>query len=97
MTPFNPDDWMDVFVLMFLGLCPVAAVAIPAWLGLRKQVGHIRNEVTNNHDENLRDEITRGFREVRADIGGLRADLSIERQERIDGDRLRLVRMQGGR
>ena len=99
-TLFNPDDWKDVFVLTFFGVCSVATVALPIWLKVRK----IDDQVTNNHDENLRDEITRGFKEIREDISvvreelrldrasinSLRDDLRVERTERIDGDKRRV-------
>ncbi|AFM54992.1 minor tail protein [Mycobacterium phage Astro] len=88
MTPFNPDDWMDVIALIGLGMCPVLAAVIPVWLKLRD----VKEQVCNNHDENLRDEITRGFAEIRKDIGGLREELRTERKERMEGDQmLRLV------
>mgnify|MGYP003584897359 CR=1 FL=1 len=79
---FNPDDWKDVFVLVFLGICSVATAGIPVMSKLRK----IDTQVSNSHDENLRDEITRGFREIRADIRLLSDELHIERKERIKGD-----------
>ncbi|AHG23812.1 minor tail protein [Mycobacterium phage EagleEye] len=80
---FNPDDWKDVFVLVFLGVCSVATAGIPVWAKLKK----IDTQVSNTHDENMRDEITRGFREIREDIKGLREELRTERIERIEGDR----------
>ena len=79
---FNPDDWKDVFVLVFLGICSVATAGIPVMIKLRK----IDDQVSNSHDENLRDEITRGFREIRADIRLLSDELHTERKERIEGD-----------
>lgn len=96
---FNPDDWRDVIVLVFFGVCSVMTVALPIWLKVRS----IDDQVTNNHDENLRDEITRGFKEIREDISvvreelrldrssinSLRDDLRVERTERIDGDKRR--------
>ncbi|EHB44160.1 bacteriophage protein [Mycolicibacterium rhodesiae JS60] len=88
----NPDDWKDMATIMFLGACPVIAAGLPLWFKMRK----IDGQVSNTHDENLRDEITRGFkeirednREIRKDIGGLREELRTERKERIDGDRQR--------
>ena len=91
---FNPDDWKDVFVLCFLGVCTVASAAVPLWAKLKK----IDNQVSNSHEENLRDEITRGFKELRDDnrdlrddISGLREELRTERRERIAGDERRCV------
>lgn len=76
-------DWKGVIVLMFLGVCSVAAIVLPVWLKVKK----IDTQVSNTHEENFRDEMTRGFREVREDIRLLSTALNIERQERIDGDR----------
>lgn len=98
---FNPDDWKDVFVLCFVSVCSVAGLALPAYFAVKKtanenakkldtaaeKIARIDEQTSNNHDENLRDEITRGFREVREDIRLLATALNIERQERIDGDR----------
>lgn len=87
---FNPDDWKDIAILAFLGLCSVVSAGIPVWHKLKR----IDDQVSNYHDENLRDEITRGFREIREDIKilrdehrELRKELHTERQERIEGDR----------
>lgn len=92
VTPFNPDDWKDAFVLMFLGVCSVLVAGLPLWNKVRK----IDTQVSNSHDENLRDEITRGFREVREDMQllrqaqlSLRDEMRAERKERIEGDRAR--------
>lgn len=89
---FNPDNGWEVVLVAFLAVCGVASAVLPVWLKLSK----IDGQVSNSHDENLRDEITRGFKEVRADmkemradIGGLREELRTERIERIEGDRRR--------
>ena len=86
---------MDAVVLMFLGVCSIVAAGLPLWLKLKR----IDNQVSNSHEENLRDEITRGFKEIREDVSeihkdirGLRGELRTEREERIEGDRLRIVR-----
>lgn len=101
MTPFNPDDWKDVVALvMIFTATPVLTAGLPLWFQARKviksntkkldtaskKLDKIDGQVSNTHDENLRDEITRGFREVREDIRLLATALNIERQERIDGD-----------
>ncbi|AGT14280.1 minor tail protein [Mycobacterium phage Adzzy] len=80
---FNPDNNWEVLLLAFIALCGAAPAVAPVWLKLKK----IDGQVSNTHDENLRDEITRGFREVRQDIRLLSEALNTERQERIDGDR----------
>lgn len=80
---FNPDNNWEVALLAFLGVIPLVSAAIPLWLKIKK----IDTQVSNSHEENLRDEITRGFKEIREDIRQLRGELHTERQERIDGDR----------
>ena len=80
---FNPDDWKDVAILAFLGLCSIIPAAIPVWNKLKR----IDDQVSNSLSENLRDEITRGFKEIRDDIRFLRDELHTERKERIEGDK----------
>lgn len=104
ITPFNPDDWMDVLVLFGVSAFSLLAAVLPVWLNLRKQNRHLRtikHEVKNDHgdDTNLRDDIDKiaravetGFREVKEDISSLRTDVQQEREDRIEGDRLRLIR-----
>ncbi|WP_081344316.1 DUF2746 domain-containing protein [Mycobacteroides chelonae] len=104
ITPFNPDDWMDVLVLFGLSAFSLLAAVLPVWMNLRKQNRHlktIKHEVKNDHgdDTNLRDDIDKiaravetGFREVKEDISSLRTDVQQEREDRIEGDRLRLIR-----
>lgn len=96
-TPFNPEGWIDIVGLLILSVASVLGLVLPIWLKVRK----IDEQVTNSHDENLRVEITRGFKETRADIegmrqelrderaslAGLRDDLKVERRERIKGDK----------
>lgn len=102
ITPFNPDDWMDVLVLFGLSAFSLLAAVLPVWLNLRKQNRHlktIKHEVKNDHETNFRDDIDKiaravetGFREVKEDISSLRTDVQQEREDRIEGDRLRLIR-----
>ena len=47
------------------------------------------DQVVNSHTTNLRDEITTGFREVRSDIRQIRSEIGLERNERIEGDKVR--------
>jgi hypothetical protein len=92
---------MDVIMLIGLGVLGLAGTVTPAVLTHRKQsrqLGEIREQVSNDHDSNLRDDIDdlrnllrEGFRETRLDINGLREELRTERIERIEGDRLRVV------
>lgn len=108
ITPFNPDDWMDVVALLgisAMGVFSTVAVAVlPVWLNLRKQNSHlktIKHEVKNDHgdDTNLRDDIDKiaravevGFSEVNSRLLSLHTDLQQERRDRMDGDQLRLIR-----
>ncbi|ACE79958.1 hypothetical protein Pukovnik_32 [Mycobacterium phage Pukovnik] len=102
MTPFNPDDWMDVIALAILAAFSFAGVIAPVLLSNhRKQsktLGTIREQVQNSHGTNLRDDIDEihrmvreGLHDIRRDIGGLREELRTERIERIEGDKLRVV------
>ncbi|WKW87246.1 hypothetical protein SEA_CHARGERPOWER_31 [Mycobacterium phage Chargerpower] len=91
---FNPDTPWEVALLFFLGACGLATAYAPVFIAQRsnaKKLERINEQVSNTHDENLRDEITRGFREIRSDISGLREEIRTERVERIEGDRLRVV------
>lgn len=71
--------------MVFLAVCGVVVAALPLW----SKVKRIDEQTTNKHDENMRDEITRGFREIRGDIRGLHEEISTERRERIEGDKRR--------
>lgn len=89
MTPFNPDSWMDVAALGFLGLCGVVPAVLPVWAKLKR----IDHQVSNTHDTNLRDDldglatsIEAGFAETRREFQLLHEALNIERRERIAGD-----------
>lgn len=89
---FNPDNNWEAALLVVVALSGLGTAVLPVWLTSRRngrKLAEINNQVSNSHDENLRDEITRGFREMRADIGGLREEMRTERQERIAGDRVR--------
>ncbi|QGJ88783.1 membrane protein [Mycobacterium phage Yecey3] len=102
---FNPDTPLEAALLAFVALCTMLGLVLPVYLTQRsqnKKLNQINDQVSNTHDENLRDEITRGFKElqtviadhrkeVREDINGLREELRTERVERIEGDRLRVV------
>ena len=92
MTPFNPDSWMDVALLAFLGLCSVVTAGIPVWSKLKR----IDNQVSNTHDTNLRDDLDKlansieaGFAENRREFQLVHEALNIERRERIAGDEKR--------
>ena len=89
-------DGFDLWYAFIIGLpALVAAVATlygqhkakARWDAQEERSNTIVAEVKNSHQENLRDEITRGFKEVREDIQHLRKELHTEREERIEGDR----------
>lgn len=89
MTPFNPDSWMDVFILAFLGLCGLVPAALPVWTKLKR----IDSQVSNTHDTNLREDLDKlaeaidaGFAENRKEFQLIHEALNIERRERIAGD-----------
>lgn len=89
---FNPDNGWEVALLAFIAVCGLFGAVAPVWITQRsqtKKLNKIDSQVSNTHDENLRDEITRGFREIRQDIGGLREEIRTERLERIEGDKRR--------
>ncbi|QFG04505.1 minor tail protein [Mycobacterium phage Jeeves] len=89
---FNPDNGWEAALLALISICGLAIAYAPVVIGQRntaKKLHKIDTQVSNSHDENLRDEITRGFREIRQDIGGLREEIRTERVERIAGDKRR--------
>ncbi|AJD82449.1 minor tail protein [Mycobacterium phage Sheen] len=93
MPTFDPSNWVDLLAYGIVAVPPTVA-ALAAWR--KAKAAHY--EMTNDHDSNIRHdiddlgaEVREGFRELRKDIGGLRQELRIEREERIAGDRLRLV------
>ena len=103
MTPFNPDSWMDVVLLVIIALIGMGGATIPAVMARRhgKTLGKIEDQVVNDHpDRNLRDDIDRisrllaeGFSETRRDVRELREEMRTERLERIEGDRRGLRRL----
>ena len=64
MTPYNPDNAIDLLGLLIVGMSLVLAGAIPAWLSHRYQnrkLERIDKQVVNDHDRpntpNLRDQV----------------------------------------
>ena len=96
VTPFNPDSWMDSFVLIFMSL----AVAVPSIYAARSQrmVAKLDKSINNGHspDQPLRgdvDEIRGTLSDIRQDLhtlkselGDIRAELRTERKDRLDLD-----------
>ena len=92
----HADNSLDLWYAFIIGLpALIAAVATlygqhkakARWDAQEERSNTIVAEVKNSHQENLRDEITRGFKEVREDIQHLRKELHTEREERIEGDK----------
>ncbi|MCH9731629.1 MAG: DUF2746 domain-containing protein [Actinomycetia bacterium] len=102
MTPFNPDSWMDVVVLVVLALITTGGATLTTVVARRhgKTLGSIQDQVTNAHETNLRDDIDKltalvaeGFAETRKDVRELREEMRTERIERIEGDRRGMRRL----
>ncbi|AHB29636.1 minor tail protein [Mycobacterium phage Jovo] len=97
--PFNPDSWMDVFLLLGLGLLGLAGTVLPVVLGKHgKKIDRIEEQVCNTHESNMRDDldelrelVIEGFADMRREFLAVRSELNTERIERIEGDKLRLV------
>lgn len=96
MTPFNPDNWMDVIALIAV----TALLGLPSVYAARSQriVAKLDKSINNGHspDQPLRGDVDK-IRETLADIrqdlhtlkselGDLRAELRIERKDRLDLD-----------
>lgn len=93
---FNPDNNWEAALLAFVALCGMGSLVLPVWLTQRsnaKKLNKIDTQVSNNHDENFRDEMTRGFKDISDEFRAVRIELRlirdealIERKERIEGD-----------
>jgi hypothetical protein len=82
-TVFNPDGWMDAFVI----LAASAMVAVPSWFAARNHKGieAVKAQVQNAHSTNLRDDVDRAINAVEqlgSDFRGLRQDLATEEARR---------------
>lgn len=93
-------DSFDLWYAFIIGMPALAGVFATLVVTLRGQqkskergekveetLSETLYQVKNEHDENLRDEITRGFREIREDLRAIREELHVERKERIEGDK----------
>jgi hypothetical protein len=84
MTPFNPDNWMDVFTILAVALI----AAVPSWLAHRnhKVVKEIKGQVVNGHaDTNLRNDVDRAIAaitDLAQDVRNLRKSLMDEESHR---------------
>ena len=96
----DAKDSLDLWHAFILGLPALAGViatlivtlrgqkkASRYWQRAEKDATETLYQVQNEHSENLRDEITRSFNEVRNDIRTMRDELHVERKERIEGDK----------
>lgn len=91
MTPFNPDSWMDVFVLLSLAII----AAVPSWAALRnhRSLQQVKDQVVNGHKtamradmDAMRDELGGMRDEMRGGFAAVRGDISEERLARRAGD-----------
>lgn len=106
MTPYNPDDWMDILGLVVVAIAFVSAAAVPALISrnnhkkVSAELGEVKEQVVNNHTTNLRDDldiIHREIRGVREDVSQLRGEVRDEREARIAADqkiRLEIARVE---
>lgn len=93
-TVFNPDNWMDVFTILFA----TAMVAIPSWFAAKshRTVLKLDKSVSNGHEGPLRadvDEIRDTLRDIRQDqhvikqeVTDIRTELREERKDRLELD-----------
>ena len=91
MTPFHPDSWMDVFVLLALAVIGT----VPSWAALRnhRSLQQVKDQVVNGHKtamradmDAMRDELGGMRDEMRGGFAALRGDISEERLARRAGD-----------
>ena len=95
VTPYNPDDWIDILGLFLMVVGVVGAAGAPAWITTRRHkamsadLAVVKDQVKNNHTSNLRcdlDDIADQLRGLRSDVGQLRGELREERHDRIAAD-----------
>lgn len=91
MTPFHPDSWMDVFVLLTLAVIS----SVPSWAALRnhRSLQQVKDQVVNGHKtamradmDAMRDELGGMRDEMRGGFAAVRGDISEERLARRTGD-----------
>ncbi|AOZ61271.1 minor tail protein [Mycobacterium phage DarthPhader] len=91
---FNPDTPWEVALLAFIALCGLGGTVLPVWLNQRKhgrQLGEIKNQVSNDHSTNLRDDIDElvaavrqaisDVKDVKTDVRDVKGDISGLREE----------------
>jgi len=91
VTPFHPDSWMDVFVLLTLAVI----ATVPSWAALRnhRSLQQVKDQVVNGHKtamradmDAIRDELGGMRDEMRGGFAAVRGDISEERLARRAGD-----------
>lgn len=91
---FNPDSGWEAALLAFISLCGLLTVVLPVVITQRRQgrqLGEIRDHVSNDHDTNLRDDIDDlmaavkraidGVSDLKADVRDVKQDIGGLREE----------------
>lgn len=84
---FNPDTPWEVALLGFIALCGLLGTVMPVWLAQRKHgraIGEIKDQVSNDHSTNLRDdidELVAAVRQVTQGLGDLKTDVRDVKQD----------------
>lgn len=91
---FNPDSWQDVVILAFLAVTGLLGTVLPVYLNQKKhgrQLGEIREQVSNDHSTNLRDDIDElvaavkqaivDVKDVKVDVRDVKTDIGGLREE----------------
>lgn len=73
-TGLHPAIWLAAVALVILGTA--SGVIVPAWLKYRDDIADIRENVSNDHQVNLREELDERHREVMAVLSAVRLGLT---------------------
>lgn len=85
------QDWPGVFAIAV----PVVGGLVGLWLkqrGADKTLGQVKEQVTNGHETNLRDDVTRGITLMQLALDHVRQLPTAEDFKRMDGKLIRLTR-----
>ncbi|UJD20870.1 minor tail protein [Mycobacterium phage Zimmer] len=91
---FNPDTPWEVALLGFVAFCGLLSTVLPVYLAQRKhgkQIGEIKEQVSNDHSTNLRDDIDElvmavrqaisDVKDVKGDVRDVKSDIGGLREE----------------